>query len=88
MAAKKELLLASFGGGQPNISQDIIKKLRVPVPPLEEQNAIILSLKRSATLLTTLSLPKRKNCLSSRTETKPYYQCSDRQDKSKLTHKA
>lgn len=25
MAAKKELLLASFGGGQPNISQDIIK---------------------------------------------------------------
>lgn len=38
--------------------------------------------------LTTLSLPKRKNCLSSRTETKPHYQRSDRQDKSKLTHKA
>lgn len=38
--AKEELLLSSFGGGQPNISQDIIRKLKVPVPPLSEQQSI------------------------------------------------
>jgi len=31
----------SYGGGQPNISQDIIKALRITVPPKEEQNAIV-----------------------------------------------
>lgn len=40
MAAKEELVLSSRGGGQPNISQNIIKQLRVPVPYLQEQQAI------------------------------------------------
>ena len=60
MAAKKELLLASFGGGQPTISQDIIKKLRVPVPPLEEQNAIILSLKKECDTIDHIIATQKK----------------------------
>ena len=38
--AKSPMLVQAMGGGQPNISQDIIKKLHIPVPPLEEQKAI------------------------------------------------
>lgn len=38
------MLLEAVGGGQPNISQDIIKKLKLPVPPLCEQQAIAVYL--------------------------------------------
>ena len=44
--AKKQMLLEAVGGGQPNISQDIIKKLKLPVPPLCEQQAIAIYLDR------------------------------------------
>ncbi len=40
MSAKEELLLSSRGGGQPNISQNIIKQLRISLPPLMEQRKI------------------------------------------------
>lgn len=40
MAAKEELVLSSRGGGQPNISQNIIKRLRIPVPNILEQENI------------------------------------------------
>ena len=36
-AAKEELLLSARGGTQPNISQEIIKQLRIPVPGINEQ---------------------------------------------------
>lgn len=36
-AAKDVLLKQSVGGGQPNISQSIIRSLSIPMPPLEEQ---------------------------------------------------
>lgn len=39
-AAKRYLLMEAVGGGQPNISQDIIKRTMVPLPPLEEQERI------------------------------------------------
>jgi len=36
----------SYGGGQPNISQDTIKNLRIPVPPLNEQDTIVEYIKK------------------------------------------
>lgn len=40
MGAKSVIISMGYGGGQPNISQDLIKSLRLPVPPLAEQTAI------------------------------------------------
>lgn len=40
------MLVEAIGGGQPNISQDIIKKLRVPLPPLSEQREIVAHIER------------------------------------------
>lgn len=41
MQSSKQILISkSVGGGQPNISQAIIKEHRVPTPPLAEQQAI------------------------------------------------
>ena len=34
------LIALSAGGGQPNLSQDDLKQLRIPTPPLNEQRAI------------------------------------------------
>lgn len=41
IGAKKQLLIDAMGGGQPNISQDIIKKLKVSIPPISEQRIIV-----------------------------------------------
>ena len=41
ISAKKTLIALSAGGGQPNISQDIIRRLKMPVPPIEEQCEIV-----------------------------------------------
>ncbi|NQT71105.1 MAG: restriction endonuclease subunit S [Desulfobacteraceae bacterium] len=37
----KELLHKRFGGAQPNISQQIIKETKVPIPPISEQRRIV-----------------------------------------------
>lgn len=37
---RSELISASAGGAQPNISQGIIRRVRVPLPPLPEQRKI------------------------------------------------
>ena len=34
------LISLGYGGGQPNLSQELIKSIRVPTPPLNEQRAI------------------------------------------------
>lgn len=39
--AKDYLIWKADGGGQPNISQDKVKSLWIPVPPNDEQNAIV-----------------------------------------------
>ena len=39
-ACKDYLIRKAVGGGQPNISQDTIKSTWIPIPPLEEQQAI------------------------------------------------
>lgn len=41
IANKQNLINLSYGGGQPNISQDIIRELRIPTPPKEEQLQIV-----------------------------------------------
>lgn len=43
-ASKPYLLSRRVGGGQPNISQGVIKDLDVPLPPLEEQRRIAVIL--------------------------------------------
>lgn len=39
-SAKDYLIQKAVGGGQPNISQDVIKQLRLPMPSIEEQSRI------------------------------------------------
>lgn len=38
---RPELILRSFGGAQPNISQTFLKKLKIPLPRLDEQERIV-----------------------------------------------
>ncbi|MDE2301421.1 MAG: restriction endonuclease subunit S [Sphingomonadales bacterium] len=44
-AAKQALIEQSYGGGQPNINAEIVKSLKVPCPPSEEQSEIELFVK-------------------------------------------
>lgn len=37
---KQSLVNLGVGGGQPNISQEIVRQFRLPIPPLDEQRAI------------------------------------------------
>jgi type I restriction enzyme, S subunit len=40
LVIRQEIINLSFGGGQPNISQEIVKRIKIPVPPFAEQTAI------------------------------------------------
>lgn len=40
LACKPALLVSAIGGGQANISQDVIRKQKIAIPPLLEQNII------------------------------------------------
>jgi type I restriction enzyme S subunit len=51
MNAKTSIISMSYGGGQPNISQDLVKSLRLSVPPLPEQTAIAAFLDRKTALI-------------------------------------
>ena len=54
LAAKTELLLQGRGGTQPNISQDIIRNLIIPIPPLDEQIVISRKLSKKCNMIDTL----------------------------------
>ena len=41
LAGQDALINLSYGGGQPNISQDTLRNFRIPIPPLAEQAAIV-----------------------------------------------
>ncbi|OLT18817.1 hypothetical protein BJF80_14610 [Serinicoccus sp. CUA-874] len=45
LAAREHLLVLASGGGQPNINQDKLRSLRIPVPPVDEQEALVRHLK-------------------------------------------
>ena len=49
LASKEELLLSARGGTQPNISQEIIRQLKLPIPPPKEQQRIITYLHKKVT---------------------------------------
>jgi type I restriction enzyme S subunit len=38
---RQHIIAMAYGGGQPNISQELVKQLRFAVPPLPEQQAIV-----------------------------------------------
>lgn len=51
MSKNQELLDRREGGGQPNISQTILKSLEIPLPTLNEQKAIVAKLDRAQRLI-------------------------------------
>lgn len=54
-AAKAFFVWNAVGGGQPNISQDTLKQLRIPMPPLPEQQAISAYLDRQCALIDSIT---------------------------------
>ena len=54
------LIAISAGGGQPNLSQDDLKQLRIPAPPLQEQRTIAAYLDRETVRLDALIEKKQR----------------------------
>jgi type I restriction enzyme S subunit len=54
-AFKESIILLASGGGQPNISQDKIKSIKIPCPSIPEQQAIAAFLDRETAKIDTLS---------------------------------
>ena len=48
---KNSIISLSYGGGQPNISQDVIKTLKIQVPPKEKQSEIVRHLEQETSKL-------------------------------------
>ena len=46
-SARSNLIEKGYGGGQPNINAHIVRSLRIPVPPPDEQTAIVCYLARA-----------------------------------------
>lgn len=61
LSAKSDLLISAIGGGQPNISQDVIKKTKITFPPLIEQQAIAAYLdKKCGEINRAIDIQKKK----------------------------
>jgi type I restriction enzyme, S subunit len=60
LANKQNIIGLGYGGGQPNISQDIIRTLRISTPPLPEQRAIADFLDRKTAQIDTLIEKKQR----------------------------
>ncbi len=54
------LINLSQGGGQPNLSQDDLRSLRVPIPPITEQSAISSFLDRETARIDALIAKKQR----------------------------
>ena len=64
VVARAHLIQQSYGGGQPNINADVVRSLRVPLPPLIEQ-VVILSYLDGATnpIVTAIARTEREVAL-------------------------
>ena len=54
------LISLGYGGGQPNLSQELLKSIRVPTPPLDEQQAIAAFLDRETAKIDALMAKKER----------------------------
>ena len=54
------LISLGYGGGQPNLSQELLKSIRVPTPPLHEQRSIVHFLGRETAKLNELVAKKER----------------------------
>ena len=54
LAARNYIISLSYGGGQPNISQDLIRQLYIPTPTNIEQDKIIFYLDHKTTQIDNL----------------------------------
>ena len=59
-AFKESIILLASGGGQPNISQDKIKSLKIPCPAIEEQQSIAAYLDRETNRIDSLIAKKQR----------------------------
>ena len=57
---KPILTVLSAGGGQPNLSQDDLRQLRIPAPPLDEQRTIAVFLDRETAKIDGLVARKER----------------------------
>ncbi len=62
-AFKESIILLASGGGQPNISQDKIKSIKIPCPSIPEQQAIAVFLDHETGRIDAL-ISKKKKLLS------------------------
>jgi type I restriction enzyme S subunit len=60
LANKINIIQMSFGGGQPNISQDIIRNIKIPCSELNEQNLAIVFLDKKILLIDELIAKKER----------------------------
>ena len=58
LVSRDHVIQLSFGGGQPNINQQTIRGLSMPVPPLHEQRAIAAHLDRETAKIDALVAKK------------------------------
>lgn len=56
-----------------------MSQVNILLPPMSEQKEISTYLDIKCSKIDHIVATQKKNCLPSRTETKPYHQCSDRQ---------
>ena len=59
-ANKSNIINLAYGGGQQNISQEIIKFLKIPCPTIKEQKAIVLFLDNKTSLIDEAISKKRQ----------------------------
>jgi len=51
LASKEAIINESYGGGQPNISQDVIRRFKLPIPEKQEQKRIVEYIKKETRIL-------------------------------------